>query len=59
MGAGAMSLAPMSVVAPLGGLSIVCQAVLAHIFLDEHMDQPMIIGVCVIVVGMGITSAFG
>ena len=59
MGAGAMSLAPMSVIAPLGGLSIVAQGVLAHWFLDEHMDKTMMIGVVVITVGMGVTSAFG
>jgi len=59
MGAAAMSMAPMSVIAPLGGLSIVAQGVLAHYFLDEHMDRTMMMGVFVITIGMGVTSAFG
>ena len=55
----ALSLAPLSILAPLSGLTIMANVVLANIFLGEPVERIELASTAVIMLGLCFTSVFG
>lgn len=56
---GAFAFAPASLVAPLGAWSVVLSAILAHVFLQEHVSNRNLIGIALCVTGAFLIGAAG
>ncbi|CAN8074752.1 unnamed protein product [Agarophyton chilense] len=55
----AFAFAPASLVAPLGAWSVVLSAILAHIFLQEHVSNANLLGIALCVTGAFLIGAAG
>eukprot|EP00177_Eucheuma_denticulatum_P000688 GFKZ01001238.1.p1 GENE.GFKZ01001238.1~~GFKZ01001238.1.p1 ORF type:complete len:388 (+),score=37.74 GFKZ01001238.1:440-1603(+) len=55
----AFAFAPASLVAPLGAWSVVLSAVLAHVFLHEHVSNRNLLGIALCVTGAFLIGAAG
>ncbi|KAI0564941.1 Magnesium transporter NIPA [Gracilaria domingensis] len=55
----AFAFAPASLVAPLGAWSVVLSAILAHIFLQEHVSNSNLLGIALCVTGAFLIGAAG
>ncbi|PXF48684.1 putative magnesium transporter NIPA5 [Gracilariopsis chorda] len=55
----AFAFAPASLVAPLGAWSVVLSAILAHIFLQEHVSNANLLGIALCVIGAFLIGAAG
>lgn len=55
----AFGFAPASLVAPLGAWSVVLSAILAHVFLQEHVSNRNLLGIALCVVGAFLIGAAG
>lgn len=55
----AFAFAPASLVAPLGAWSVVLSAILAHIFLQEHVSKANLLGIALCVIGAFLIGAAG
>ena len=54
----ALGFAPQSLMTPVGGFTLVCNAVFAHYFLDEHLTTKDRIGTLNIIIGIIVLAVF-
>jgi len=55
----ALGFAPQSLMTPVGGFTLVCNAVFAHYFLSEHLTRKDKIGTMNIILGIIVLATFG
>lgn len=55
----AMSMAPLSLISPLSGLSAAFTALISTLWLGEKLSSRGVLAICVIVFGTSLTSTFG